>query len=61
MAKIESIEKKEEIYNYIKEQILRHKILPGEKIPEQDIAKALGIPLYKLFEFKENDSVFFKC
>lgn len=43
MAKIESIEKKEEIYNYIKEQILRHKILPGEKIPEQEIAKALGI------------------
>ena len=43
MAKLGSIQKKEEIYNYIRDMILYHQIHPGEKVPELEIAQKLGV------------------
>ena len=43
MEKLEDVSKKEEIYNNIKNMILSLEIKPGEKIPEQEIAKHLHI------------------
>lgn len=43
VAKIEDVQMKARIYNYILEMILRRQVLPGEKIPEVEIAAALQV------------------
>lgn len=43
MAKIEDIQMKSRIYDRILGMILDRQLLPGEKIPELEVAHALGV------------------
>ena len=43
MPKISDVKKKVELYKYIRNMILRRELLPGDKIPEAEIAKELHV------------------